>query len=193
MRIGIYSGSFNPVHVGHVALCDYLVREGIVDAVWLIRTPQNPLKQSRGLMSNELREQMLRAAIEGHEGLEVSTIEDELPVPNYTVRTLQKLRERYPEHEFSLIIGADNWLIFDKWREWDTILKDFKLVVYPRPGYGLEPHAVDFAYNPTHVRFVEAPQYDISSTEIRKRLAEKQSLEGLVDKRVEEILLKKHP
>ena len=104
MRIGIYSGSFNPVHLGHVALADYLVREGVVDEVWLIRSPLNPLKQSSDLMSNEARAEMLRLAIEGHAGLRVCDVEDALPLPNYTICTLQTLQGQYPEHEFHLII-----------------------------------------------------------------------------------------
>lgn len=186
-RIGVYSGSFNPVHVGHIALCDYLVREGVVDAVWLIRTPQNPLKQVEGLMSNGLREELLRVAIEGHERLEVCSIEDQLPLPNYTITTLHELQKRYPEHQFHLIVGADNWLIFNRWRQWEQILDEFHLVVYPRPGYPIAEN-VGFSYPAARVRFVDAPQYNISSTEIRVRLEQHQPLTGLVDPRVEKLL-----
>lgn len=184
MRIGIYSGSFNPVHLGHVALADYLVREGVVDEVWLIRSPLNPLKQSSDLMSNEARAEMLRLAIEGHAGLRVCDVEDTLPLPNYTICTLQTLQSQYPQHEFHLIIGADNWLIFRRWRDWDVILRDFHLIVYPRPGYVLSPESMC----ESAVRFVDAPQYDISSTQIRQRLAQGLSLAGWVDPKVEEYL-----
>ena len=186
MRIGIYSGSFNPVHLGHVALADWLVRQQIVEQVWLIRSPQNPLKPATGLMSNQARQEMLELAISGHPGLQVSTIEDSLPVPNYTVSTLQALRQQHPEHEFHLIIGADNWLIFDKWKDWQLILHDFHLIVYPRPGYPLpQPAASQY---PT-VRFVDAPQFDLSSTQIRQRLAQGLSLSGWVDPKVEQYLV----
>lgn len=172
MKIGIYSGSFNPVHEGHIALCDYLVKEGVVDEVWLIRSPLNPLKAhaADALAPDEDRQKMLELAITGHQGMKVCCIEDTLPRPNYSVNTLQALQKLFPGEEFHLIIGMDNWLIFDRWRAYDTILKDFHLIVYPRPGY-------EFSTNEQlkdlteHVQFVEAPQYDISSTEIREAIA----------------------
>ncbi|MBR0036876.1 MAG: nicotinate-nucleotide adenylyltransferase [Bacteroidales bacterium] len=187
MRIGIYSGSFNPVHLGHVALSDFLVQEGFVDEVWLIRSPLNPLKQGTELMSNEARQHMLELAIEGHKGLRVCTIEDELPVPNYTIVTLQTLQQRYPLHEFYLIIGADNWLIFNRWKDWDTILRDFHLIVYPRPGYPLSALATDEF--PT-VRLVDAPLHDISSTEIREALKKGLDISNMCDPKVVEYLHK---
>ncbi len=185
MKIGIYSGSFNPVHLGHVALADFLVKEGFVDEVWLIRSPQNPLKRADGLMDNEARLAMLRLAIEGHRGLKVCTIEDELPLPNYTISTLRELQHRHPEQEFHLIVGADNWLIFRQWKDWDVILRDFHLIVYPRPGYPLPD--IDPNQYPT-VRIADAPQYDISSTQIRQKLAQGESLAGWVDPKVEQYL-----
>ena len=184
MRIGVYSGSFNPVHNGHIALADYLVQHSVVDEVWLIRTPLNPLKAKADLMGNAERRAMLELAIEGHEGLRVCDIEDNLPSPNYTICTLQALQRQYPQNEFFLVIGADNWQIFDRWRDWQVILRDFHVVVYPRPGYPLPAGEAAF---PT-VLFVDAPQYDISSTEIRQRLQSGQSLSGWVDIKVEQYL-----
>lgn len=172
MKIGIYSGSFNPVHEGHIALCDYLVQEGVVDEVWLIRSPLNPLKANAAntLAPDEDRQKMLELAIEGHRGLKVCCIEDTLPKPNYTINTLQALQKLFPGEEFHLIVGMDNWLIFDRWRAYDTILNDFHLIVYPRPGYKEE--TIEALQNLTsHVRIVDAPQYDISSTEIREAIS----------------------
>ena len=172
MKIGIYSGSFNPVHEGHIALCDYLVQEGVVDEVWLIRSPLNPLKADAAntLAPDEDRQKMLELAIEGHRGLKVCCIEDTLPKPNYTINTLQALQKLFPGEEFHLIVGMDNWLIFDRWRAYDTILNDFHLVVYPRPGYELK--RVEALENlKKNVRMVEAPQFDVSSTEIREAIA----------------------
>lgn len=166
MKVGIYSGSFNPVHVGHIALCDYLVREGVVDEVWLIRSPLNPLKTASTLAPDADRQTMLELAIDGHKNLHTCCIEDTLPRPNYTINTLRALQEQYPDEEFHLIIGTDNWLIFDKWRAYDEILQDFHLIVYPRPGYKLTTTET-LSELTGNVRFVDAPQFDISSTEIR--------------------------
>lgn len=184
MKIGIYSGSFNPVHEGHIALCDYLVQEGVVDEVWLIRSPLNPLKVNAAdtLAPDEDRQKMLELAIAGHRGLKVCCIEDTLPKPNYTVNTLQALQKLFPGEEFHLIVGMDNWLIFDRWKAYDTILTDFHLVVYPRPGYEMaEVEALqDFV---GRVRFVDAPLYDISSTEIREAITQGKKPQ-LVDEKV---------
>lgn len=183
MRVGIYSGSFNPVHEGHIALCDYLVREGIVDEVWLIRSPLNPLKVDSAhiLASDKDREEMLQLAIEGHAGLSISTIEDDLPRPNYSINTFHALEAGYPDAEFHLIIGADNWLLFEKWRSYEEFLERYHLVVYPRPGYPLDEaeqlRMGDVAIR--NVRFVDAPQFDVSSTEIRDCLSRREMPEML--------------
>lgn len=182
MKVGIYSGSFNPVHVGHIALCDYLVIEGVVDEVWLIRSPLNPLKAANTLAPDADRQAMLEIAIEGHEGLRTCCIEDTLPRPNYTINTLHALQEQYPDEEFHLIIGTDNWLIFDRWRAYDEILNDFNLIVYPRPGYELYT-SEELASLTDHVRFVDAPQFDISSTEIREAIAQGKEPE-MIDSKV---------
>lgn len=187
LKIGIYSGSFNPVHTAHIALCDWLIEQRIVDEIWLIRTPHNPLKVASGLMPDADRQAMLDLAISGHKGLRSCTIEDSLPQPNYTIYTLRALAREYPDKEFHLIIGADNWLIFDKWRDYDVILRDYHVIVYPRPGYSL-PETV-----PPTVMVVNAPVYDISSTEIREALASADATKALtmLDAKVYEYLRKK--
>lgn len=182
MKVGIYSGSFNPVHVGHIALCDYLVQEGAVDEVWLIRSPLNPLKAANTLAPDADRQQMLEIAIEEHEGLRTCCIEDTLPRPNYTINTLRALQETHPDVEFHLIIGTDNWLIFDKWRAYDEILTDFHLIVYPRPGYELTTTET-LSTLTERVRFVDAPQFDISSTEIRTAIEQGEEPE-MIDPKV---------
>lgn len=177
MKIGIYSGSFNPVHIGHIALADHLVEQDVVDEVWMIRSPHNPFKQIDSLLSDAHRAEMLRLAIEGHEGLKINTIEDHLPKPNYTINTLRALKSQDSNNEFHLIIGADNWAVFDKWREWDSIVRDFHLIVYPRPGFPF-PEADDALY--PNVMVVDAPQFDISSTEIRERCHRGESIADMV-------------
>lgn len=191
MRIGIYGGSFNPIHNGHVALCDFLIEEQWVDEVWLIRSPLNPLKVEsvHTLASDKDRQQMLELGIEGHPGLKTCTIEDELPRPSYTIDTLNALRSLCPDAELNLIVGADNWLVFDRWKDWEQILRDYRLIIYPRPGSPLPE--IDPALYPT-VRVVDAPQYDLSSTEIRDRIARGEGIEGLVPPAVEDYILRNH-
>lgn len=185
MKVGIYSGSFNPVHIGHIALVDYIIEKGIVDEIWLIRSPQNPLKASNTLLSDDHRAMMLQLAIEGHRGLKICKIEDDLPKPNYTINTLRALQAENPDTEFHLIIGADNWDIFDKWRDWEVILSDYHLIIYPRPG-STSP-VVDKEKYP-NVQVVDAPQYDISSTEIRDRRAKRQTIKHLVSPNVDQYI-----
>lgn len=185
MRIGIYSGSFNPVHVGHISLVDFIIEQDTVDEIWLIRSPQNPLKASNSLLSDEHRARMLELAIQGHRGLKISTIEDNLPKPNYTINTLNELHRQFPEEEFYLIIGADNWEIFNKWKDWDKIIRDYHLIVYPRPGY--EMPMVDNNQYP-NVMVVNAPLFDVSSTEIRDRRSRRKTIRDLVPSEVEKYI-----
>lgn len=172
MLIGIFSGSFNPVHNGHVALAEWFVHEHVVDAVWLIRSPLNPLKAATAVQMapDADRLAMLRLAIEGHDALSISTIEDDMPRPSYSYHTLQRLREQYPEHEFHFIIGSDNWQHFSRWYRWQDILREFHLVVYPRPGYPVDAASADLP-DAKGIRIVDAPTYDVSSTDIRRLLS----------------------
>ena len=176
-RVGIYGGSFNPVHCGHIAIAQHVVRRGLVDEVWMIRSPRNPLKPAAGLLDDARRLAMLRLAVRGRKGLHVSTVEDALPRPSYTIDTLRTLSRRHPDCTFRLVVGADNWAIFDRWRAADEILRDYGLLVYPRPGVSL-PEGQGL---PPSVSIVaDAPLLDLSSTDIRRRLAEGRSVRGLV-------------
>ncbi|MCF0179886.1 MAG: nicotinate-nucleotide adenylyltransferase [Bacteroidales bacterium] len=177
MKIGIYSGTFNPIHCGHIALADFILEQKIVDEIWMIRTPQNPFKSNSSLLSDEHRAAMLAIAVAGHNGLKISNVEDDMPKPNYTINTLRKVKELYPENDFYLIIGADNWKVFDKWYKWETILSDFHLIVYPRPGYEIE--SFDCEQFPT-VKVIDAPMYNLSSTEIREKIEAGEYPENLI-------------
>lgn len=167
MRIGIFGGSFNPIHTGHTRLGQWLVRKNYVDELWFMVSPLNPLKQnSTELLPDELRLQLAQLAVEGKAGLRVSDFEMHLPRPSYMVHTLAQLRQAYPQHEFLLIIGADNWLRFNQWRNSEEIMLHHRLLVYPRPGY-----ALDTASMPQGVSLVATPLFDISSTQIRQAIA----------------------
>lgn len=167
MIIGIYGGSFNPIHIGHTSLAQSLVDQGLVDEVWLLVSPLNPLKQDNRSeyadYSDRLR--MAELACEDCRGLKVSDFESHLPIPSYMVNTLAELQKAYPEHTFSLVIGADNWDSFHRWYKSEEIIDNYDILVYNRPGY-----ALDESQLPSSVRVVDTPLYDISSTQIREAI-----------------------
>lgn len=166
MTIGILGGSFNPVHIGHMMLASYMQQYGDFDEVWLSLSPLNPLKANpEELIPDVQRLNMLDIALGNTKGLKVCDIELSMPKPSYTINTLRYLEKRYPRHLFKLIIGSDNWKIFDQWKGAEEIKSDFGVVVYPRPGY-----PVGTVYD-DGVDVVTAPTADISSTFIRKGLA----------------------
>lgn len=166
IRTGIFGGTFNPIHLGHLALANYLCEENWVDELWFLITPQNPFKQEQTLLDNHLRMKMVEAAIADYPRFKASDFEFTLPRPSYTVTTLQKLSKTYPDREFVLIIGADNWAAFDKWKSPEEILRNHRILVYPRPGYEINPHEL-----PAQVKAVNTPLLEISSTFIRESIA----------------------
>lgn len=173
MRVGIFGGSFDPIHVGHVELARYALEHGGLDEVWLMVSPRNPLKPHATVATNEQRLTMARLATEGIKGIEVSDFEFSLPVPSYSWLTLTKLRESYPDIQFRLIIGGDNWADFERWKNPDLIREQFGVLVYPRPGEALPSP-------PSGVTILkEAPRMTVSSTEIRELLHNHHSKERL--------------
>ncbi len=166
--IGIFGGSFNPIHLGHTNLSEWLVCNGYADKVWLMVSPQNPLKQQRHLLDENLRLHLAKIAVENLSGVEVSDFEIRLPKPTYTYKTLSSLSATYPDEEFALIIGSDNWQIFHKWAQWEYILQHYRIIVYPRKGYEIDAHTL-----PENVQLVSAPLFPYSSTEVRKAIAER--------------------
>lgn len=164
MKIGIYGGSFNPVHFGHTGLAEWVVRHTDVECVWMMVSPNNPLKDRQDLAPEEERLEGVRRAVEDIEGVEASDFEFTLPRPSYTANTLRKLQEAYPEHEFVLIIGEDNLRILDRWREWEYLIRHFDILVYPRHGSVSGSYPVQS--DRIHI-LQGAPYFDISSTEIR--------------------------
>ena len=167
-NIGIFGGSFNPVHIGHMMLAQYIAEFAGLDKVLLMLSPHNPLKENSSLAPDNDRMQMLSIATSGgYSRVEPSDIELHLPRPSYTAMTLRELKSRYPATTFHLIIGADNWLSFDRWREPDFILANAKIIIYPRPGYDIDPVSL-----PAGVRLMEGvPTTEISSSFIRRAIA----------------------
>lgn len=166
-KTGIFSGSFNPIHIGHLALANYLCEFEGLDELWFLVSPQNPLKEQTDLWPDELRLKLVQLSIEGYSKFRASDMEFHLPRPSYTIYTLDKLKENYPEREFILIIGSDNWMLFHKWREPERIITENKLLIYPRPGFAVSPDEL-----PETVRLVQSPTFEISSTFIREALTD---------------------
>lgn len=167
IRTGIFGGSFNPIHIGHLALANYLCEYGEVDEVWFLVSPQNPFKQQQQLLDDKSRLRLVEAAVSDYPRFHASDFEFNLPKPSYTVHTLAKLAEAYPERDFYLIIGADNWAAFDRWKAPEEILAKHHILVYPRRGYKINKETL-----PDKVKAVETPLLEVSSTFIRQCLAE---------------------
>ena len=177
MRIGIYGGSFNPVHFGHVGLAKWVIEHTDLDELWLLVSPNNPLKPAGMLAPEDERLAAVREAIKDIPGLKASDFEFSLPRPSYTANTLRALQQAYPEHEFTLVIGEDNLAIFDQWREYEYILENFRIFVYPRnltakrsnsPKDGLTTQWSNSVAVKELQFLKDAPLFDISSTAIRR-------------------------
>ncbi|MCL4281679.1 MAG: nicotinate (nicotinamide) nucleotide adenylyltransferase [Flavobacteriales bacterium] len=184
MKIGCLFGSFDPPHLGHVQLAKYMLEHRGLDQVWLVVTPQNPFKQDRKLSPEKHRLAMAHLAVQGIPGISASGLELDLPKPNYTADTLAFMRERWPQHEFFLIIGSDNLASLHQWKDISTMLDKTPVLVYPRPG--LEEHLAqaDLLYHPAVTLVPDAPQTPLSSTGIRTRLRNWKPLDGMVDPKV---------
>ena len=169
-RIGIFGGSFNPIHLGHTALAAYICEQGLVDEVWLMVSPQNPLKCDLTLLDENERLTMARLAVTPYPMLRASDFEFTLPRPSYTYHTLQALRKAYPEHEFSLIIGEDNWQCFDRWYRGEDIARETPIIVYPRNEVESKEYFSTANFQLSILK--DPPLLPYSSTEIRQLIAE---------------------
>jgi len=168
MKVGLYFGSFNPIHVGHLIIADYMTSS--FDEVWFVISPQNPFKENKDLLPQEQRLELMKLSVDDHPKLKISTIEFDLPKPSFTEKTLKELRRLHRDISFSLIIGADNILGIRKWKNPDYILS-FPIHVYPRMGYELDNEKISAMEADVHV--AEAPIIELSGTKIRKNLESK--------------------
>lgn len=166
-KIGLYFGTFNPIHIGHLVIANYLVEFSDLDEVWFVITPRSPFKAKQSLLENHHRYQMVSEAILEYPRLKASKVEFNLPQPNYTINTLVRLEEQYGEaYAFCLIIGEDNLKTFHKWKNYEVILENYEVYVYPRVSHGDLPER--FKEHPG-IHRIEAPIMEISSTFIRKQ------------------------
>ncbi|MBU2997669.1 nicotinate-nucleotide adenylyltransferase [Cellulophaga baltica] len=177
-KVGLYFGTFNPIHMGHLIIANHMVEFSELDEVWFVVTPQSPFKTKKSLLNNNDRYQMVYDATEAYDKLKPSTIEFNLPQPNYTINTLVHLSEKYPKgHEFSLIMGEDNLKSFHKWKNYEIMLEDYNIYIYPRVSEGEIDH--QFKSHPK-VHRVDAPIMEISSTFIRKAHKEGKNIKPLL-------------
>lgn len=168
-KVGIYGGSFNPVHFGHVGLAKWVIEHTDLDELWLLVTPNNPLKPTGILAPEEERLAAVSEAVKDIPQIKASDFEFHLPRPSYTANTLRELQKAYPQHEFTLVIGEDNLAIFDQWREYEYIASNFRVFVYPRnQHHPITQNNLSILNNPNMVYLKGAPLFDISSTAIRR-------------------------
>ena len=177
MKIGLFFGSFNPIHVGHLIIANHFAEYSDLDEVWLVVTPHNPFKKKKSLLEDHHRFQLVLRATEDYPKLKPSNIEFGLEQPNYTINTLVHLVEKHPEHEFNLIMGLDNLNSFKKWKNYETILEHHELYVYPRVSQTSDEPEL-FTHEKVH--FIEAPIVEISSTFIRKAIKERKEIQPLI-------------
>jgi nicotinate-nucleotide adenylyltransferase len=175
-QIGILAGSFNPIHMGHLMIANYMKEFTFLDEVWLVVSPRNPLKKAENLLNNELRLKMARMAVEDYNGMKVSDIEFHMLLPSYTIDTMKKLTHDNPDKEFTLIMGGDNWSNLPRWKNYERLQHEFKMLIYPRLGH--EVHIPEELRE--NVRLVEAPIVEISSTFIRNSLKEGKNVRAFV-------------
>ena len=183
MKVGLFFGSFNPIHNGHLIIAQAALEFSHLDEIWFVVSPQNPFKKNKNLLHEFDRYDMVKAAIESNDRFKVSDIEFNMPRPSYTVDTLAYLKEKHSYYEFRLIIGGDNLSIFPKWKNSQKILNDFGLIVYPRPG-SIGTEKLDHP----NITYIESPLIDISATYIRRCIRENKSIKYLVPEKTAEFI-----
>ena len=186
-RTALFFGSFNPIHVGHLIIANTMVQEENIDEVWLVVSPQNPLKERSTLLADHHRLQMVQRAVEDNYRLRACDIEMHLPIPSYTVVTLAALGEKYPDREFCLIMGSDNLEDFHRWRNYQYILENYRIYVYPRPGSERCP-----LRDHPNVTMVDVPMMDISSSFIRQQIKAGHDVRYLLTEPVYKYLTEMH-
>ena len=182
MHIGLYFGSFNPIHIGHLIIAEYFVENTDLDEVWFVISPSNPLKNKKSLLNERQRYYMVHIAVEDETRFRACDIELKLPIPSYTCNTLVHLTEKYPHKEFVLLMGEDNWESIEKWKNYTYILENYHIYVYPREGYTTKNK------QHPHVLFFDAPKMEISATMIRESIKNQKKVKYLLPQKVEKYI-----
>jgi len=176
MKIGLYFGSFNPVHIGHVAIAQYMVEYTNMEELWFVVSPQNPLKERKNLLDDYQRLEMVVRAIEPYSNMRASSVEFNMPKPSYTINTLAYLHDKYPQHEFVLIMGGDNIASLTKWKNYEYLLQEYNIYVYSRPNIEIPK---EFLNHPS-ITYVIAPLMELSSSFIRKSIKEGKNIRAFM-------------
>lgn len=185
MKIGLYFGTFNPIHVGHLIIANHMAEHTDLDQIWMVVTPHNPLKKKSSLLDDYQRLHMVHLATENYTKLKPSDIEFKLTQPSYTINTLVHLGEKFPTHEFALIMGEDNLKSFHKWKNYESILQNYEIYVYPRIGIDVENLELK---NHPKIHLIDAPVVEISSTFIRENFKSGKNIQPLLPSKVWEYL-----
>jgi len=181
MKVGLYFGSFNPIHHGHLIIAAHVLSNSPIDQLWFVVSPQNPLKPSAGLLNEYHRLALVQLAIEGETKMRAVDIEFKLPKPSYTIDTLTYLKEKYPSYQFSIIMGTDSYQNLPKWKNYELILRDYSLLLYQRPGFQVSEEKLQAS-----VQILKAPLLEISATQIRNNIREGKTIRYLVPDAVKE-------
>ena len=184
MKIGLYFGSFNPIHTGHLIIANHVLNETDLQRIWFVVSPQNPFKPSSSLLNEYDRLHLVQIATEKDDRLKASEIEFALPKPSYTSHTLAYLSEKYPSHQFTIIMGSDSFQNIGNWKNPETIINNYPIIIYRRPG-----HEVINSVN-AQITIMDAPLLDISATHIREGIQKGKSIKYLVPTQVEEEIIK---
>lgn len=180
MNIGLYFGSFNPIHNGHLIIASHILNTGIVEEIWFVVSPQNPFKNTAGLLNQNHRLNMVKLAIEGEPKMKASNIEFKLPLPSYTINTLTYLQEKNPSQKFFIVMGSDGFQNLHKWKNAEAIIANYDVIIYKRPGFEIkQTHGAN-------ITVVDAPLLEISSTHIRKLIKDNKSIRFLLPDIVKE-------
>ncbi len=180
MKIGLYFGSFNPIHIGHLVIANHIINNTDFKKIWFIISPQNPLKLSKSLLNEYQRLYLLKLAIEDDPNFKASDIEFKLPKPSYTINTITYLKEKYPQHQFGIIMGSDSFQNIGKWRNYEQLIKENEIIIYKRPGF-----EVKYSYQ-NLIILKDAPLLEISATSIRDMIKKSKSIRYIVPDKVRE-------
>lgn len=186
-KVGLFFGSFNPIHAGHMIIAGYMLGFTDLDDVWMVISPHNPLKEKKTLLADHHRYAMVQIAIEDNPRLRACNLEFKMPQPSYTIDTLVRLEEKYPDHQFVIIAGTDIFPTFHKWKNYEILLENYKFYIYRRPGFDPGPYALH-----PHVVIFEAPLMEISSSFIRQAVADGRDIRYFIPEKVYEYIREMH-